>query len=153
MYIYLYINQHLPIIKLESLICRPWRIILDSVVWTIALPVTWGSRVVTTQVLRFPLHINWLEEYKWNIVRHVITKSEVRLDIPLYKSKYSVHMTMFIVLVSNANNLPKTTKKNHQKTQSNVAINAFFFTYFYVDFRFGSGNNPHLLKLWFMKIK
>ena len=62
------------------------------------------------------LHINCLEGYKWNIVRHVITKSEVRLEIPLYKSKYRVHMTMFIVLVSNANNLPKkTTTKNHQK--------------------------------------
>ena len=99
---------------------RPWRIILDSVVWTIAVPVTWGSRVVTTQVLRFSLHINWLEGYKWNIVRHVITKSEFRLEIPLYKSKHRVHMTMFIVLVSNANNLPKI--KNKKNTKKNPTI-------------------------------
>ena len=105
---------------------------LESVVWTIAVPVTWGTRVVTSQVLRFSLHINWLEGYKWNIVRHVITKSEVRLEIPLYRSKYRVHMTMFIVLVSNANNLPKKQKKTHQKnahqkTQRKFAINTFFW--------------------------
>lgn len=65
---------------------------------------------------------------------------------------------MFIVLVSNANNLPKKTKKNPPKKRppknpKQIRNKHVFLTYFYVDFRFGSGNNPHLLKLWFMKIK
>jgi len=58
---------------------------------------------------------------------------------------------MFIVLVSNANNLQ--TNKKTTKKQSKIAKTRIFLTYCYVDFSFGNGNNPHLLKLWFMKIK